>query len=40
MTVRQELFPLIKKNKANRANADAYEGWYNSGQLAGSRGSK
>lgn len=40
MTVRQELFPLIKKNKANRANSDAYEGWYNSGQLAGARGSK
>lgn len=40
MTVRQELFPIIKKNKANRANNDAYEGWYSSGTLADNRGSK
>jgi DNA polymerase epsilon subunit 1 len=40
MTVRSELFPLIKKNQANKQNTDAYEGWYNQGDLAGSYGNK
>jgi DNA polymerase epsilon subunit 1 len=40
MTVRAELQPLIKKNQANKQNNDAYEGWYNQGDLAGGRGSK
>lgn len=35
MTVKAELFPLVKKNQANRQNNDAYEGWYNAGDLAG-----
>ena len=40
MTVRSELFPLVKKNQANKQNTDAYEGWYNQGDLAGSYGNK
>ena len=38
MTVRQELFPIIKKNKANRTNHDDYEAFY-LGTLAFYRGS-
>ena len=33
MTVRAELMPLVKKNKADKLTKDAYEGWYNQGDL-------
>jgi DNA polymerase epsilon subunit 1 len=30
---------LIKKNQAERQNQDAYDGWYNQGDLAGNKSS-
>ena len=29
MNVRLEITPIVKKNKAEKATQDAYEGWYN-----------
>ena len=33
MACKLELMPIVKKNKAEKTTQDAYEGWYNQGDL-------
>lgn len=35
--VRQELLPIVKRNKAERSTQNAYDGWYTSGEVADAR---
>ena len=38
--VRQDLLPIVKKNKAGKDTQDAYEGWYNSAEVQGAQPNK
>ena len=37
LKVRNDLIPIVKKNKAKRETENAYEGWYDQGETADNR---